>query len=155
MKIGIMTFHWAANHGALLQTYALQKSLESLFPGDKALIVDYKPARYEWNFKKVFNSRNMRVVRENLREVKKEKLLAPFRNNIPKTKHYDSVEELMKQPPDCDVLIAGSDQIWNEYYTMQGEGKPTAAYYLPFSPQATHISYAASFGATSVKPEMS
>lgn len=60
----------------------------------------------------------------------------------------------MKQPPDCDVLIAGSDQIWNEYYTMQGEGKPTAAYYLPFCPQATHISYAASFGATSVKPEM-
>lgn len=154
MRIGIMTFHWAANHGALLQTYALQKSLEALFPGSSAMIVDYKPARYDWNLKKVVNSRNLRVVRENLREVKKEKLLKPFRNDIPKTKRYYSVEQLMEQPPDCDVFITGSDQIWNEFYTMNGEGKKTPAYYLPFGPDATHISYAASFGATSLKPEM-
>lgn len=154
VKIGIMTFHWAANHGALLQTYALQKSLEELVPGSNVVIVDYKPAKYDWNLKKVINSRNLRVVRENLREVKKEKLLTPFRNSIQKTKRYYSVEQLMEQPPECDVFISGSDQIWNEYYTMQGEGKPTAAYYLPFGSNAIRISYAASFGSTSLKPEM-
>ena len=26
-KIGIMTFHWASNHGAILQAYALQTYL--------------------------------------------------------------------------------------------------------------------------------
>lgn len=154
MKIGIMTFHWAANHGALLQTYALQRSLEKLFPGSSAMIVDYKPARYDWNLRKIINSRKLRVVRENLREVRKEKLLTPFRDQIPKTERYYSVEQLTEEPPACDVFIAGSDQIWNEYYTMQGEGKPTPAYYLPFRPEATHIAYAASFGATSLNSEM-
>lgn len=29
MKIGILTYHFAINYGALLQCYALQKALES------------------------------------------------------------------------------------------------------------------------------
>ena len=32
MKIGILTFHPAHNHGAVLQTLALQEYLSSLFP---------------------------------------------------------------------------------------------------------------------------
>ena len=39
MKIGILTFHWATNYGAVLQTYALQTYLESL--GHVVQIIDY------------------------------------------------------------------------------------------------------------------
>ena len=127
MKIGIMTFHWAANHGALLQTYALQKALTDLFPGSEVSVVDYKPARYDMTPKRAIRSRKLKVIRNNLRDIKKEQILAPFRNRFPKTYRYYSVEQLMRRPPDCDVFIAGSDQIWNESYTMNGEGKLTPA----------------------------
>ena len=154
MNIGIMTFHWAANHGALLQTYALQNALKSLIPGSEVTIVDYKPARYDMTLKRAIRSRRLKAIRNNLKDMKKEKILAPFRDRFSKTYRYYSVDQLVKRPPDCDIFIAGSDQIWNESYTMNGEGKRTPAYYLPFHPGAKHISYAASFGTTQLKPEM-
>ena len=154
MKIGIMTFHWAANHGALLQTYALQKALADLIPGCQVSIVDYKPARYDMTLKRAIRSRSLKVIGNNLKDMKKEKILAPFRERFHKTYRYYSTEQLMRRPPDCDVFIAGSDQIWNESYTMNGEGQPTPAYYLPFHPGAKHISYAASFGTPQLKPEV-
>lgn len=154
INIGIMTFHWAANHGALLQTYSLQKTLMDLIPGSNVYIVDYKPARYDMKLKRAIRSRRLKVIKNNLKDIKKEKILAPFRNRFPKTYRYYSTEQLIRRPPDCDIFIAGSDQIWNESYTMNGEGKPTSAYYLPFHPGAKHISYAASFGTTQLKSQM-
>ena len=154
MKIGIMTFHWAANHGALLQTYALQKALADLFPGSEISIVDYKPAQFDMTLKRLLGSRRIKIFFNNLREIKVEKQLAPFRNRFSRTYRYYSTEQLMRRPPNCDVFIAGSDQIWNESYTMNGEGKLTPAYYLPFNSGAKHISYAASFGTTQLKPQV-
>lgn len=154
MKIGIMTFHWAANHGALLQTYALQKALKDLIPNSEVSIVDYKPSRYDMTLKRAIRSHRLRVIQNNFKDIKKEKILASFRDHFFKTYRYYSSEQLMRRPPDCDVFIAGSDQIWNESYTMNGEGKPTPAYYLPFHPGAKHISYAASFGTTQLKTDV-
>ena len=41
MKIGIITFHFAHNQGAVLQCYALQKYLTNL--GHEVQIIDYCP----------------------------------------------------------------------------------------------------------------
>jgi len=41
MKIGIITFHWATNYGAMLQAFALQTYLES--KGNEVYIINYKP----------------------------------------------------------------------------------------------------------------
>ena len=41
MKIGILTFHCAANFGAVLQTLALQEVLRRM--GHEAYVVDYRP----------------------------------------------------------------------------------------------------------------
>ena len=41
MKIGILTFHFAKNSGAVLQTYALQKTLQKL--GHEVYVIDYVP----------------------------------------------------------------------------------------------------------------
>ena len=41
MKIGILTFHCAANFGAVLQAHALQEVLRRM--GHEAYVVDYRP----------------------------------------------------------------------------------------------------------------
>lgn len=45
MKIGILTFHWAVNYGAILQAYALQEYLK--LEGHDVCIVNYKPKNYD------------------------------------------------------------------------------------------------------------
>ena len=47
MKIGILTFHWATNYGAVLQCYALQSFLDA--KGHDVKIINYKPHRYDDN----------------------------------------------------------------------------------------------------------
>lgn len=41
MKIGIFTFHCAANYGAVLQTYCLQEVLKNM--GHEVCVIDYRP----------------------------------------------------------------------------------------------------------------
>lgn len=154
MNIGILTFHWATNHGAILQAFALQKYLKENIEDAEVYIIDYYPARYQKTLKNALRSRNPFVILQNLKDCKKEKILAPFRENLKRTHRYYSLEQLTQFPPDCDVLISGSDQVWNEFFTLQGEGKTTLSYYLPFQPNARKISYAASFGLISLSPEM-
>lgn len=154
MKIGILTFHWATNHGGILQAYSLQKYLSEAIPDSEVSIIDYWPSRYQKSVKRALHSRHVSAIVNNLKEIKKEKILAPFRSKIKKTYRYYSEKQLKDFPPQVDVLITGSDQIWNEFYTMKGEGGITTAYYLPFQPNARKISYAASFGLVAVKPEM-
>lgn len=62
------------------------------------------------------------------------------------TRRYSSVEELRKDPPEADVYIAGSDQIWN---TTLPNGTD-AAFYLDFG-TARKISYAASFATPALR----
>ena len=154
MRIGIMTFHWATNHGALLQSFALQQFLSKELPDSEVLIIDYYPQKYIPSFKRSFHSRHISAIIGNLKKLKKEKKLAPFRNKLIKTQRYFSTKQLLEFPPQVDLLIAGSDQIWNEFFTMNGEGGKTAAYYLNFKPDAIKISYAASFGLVELKKDM-
>ena len=44
MKIGIVTFHWATNYGAILQAYALQNYLKK--NGHEVFIINYRPKQY-------------------------------------------------------------------------------------------------------------
>lgn len=154
MNIGIITFHWATNHGAILQAFALQKFLEENIAGANVKIIDYYPSRYIKTVKRALHSRHISMVLRNFKDLQKEQTVAPFRKKLKSTYHYSDVTQLCSFPPDFDVLISGSDQIWNEFFTLKGEGKPTSSYYLPFQPNARKISYAASFGLTALKPEM-
>lgn len=154
MKIGILTFHWATNHGGILQAYALQKYLSEAISDSEVLIIDYWPAKYQKSIKRAISSRRLSAIINNLKDVKKENIIAPFRSKINKTYRYYSEKQLRDFPPPVDILITGSDQVWNEFYTMKGEGGITTAYFLPFQPNAKRISYAASFGFVTLKPEM-
>jgi hypothetical protein len=152
MKIGIITFHWATNYGAILQCYALQTYLEDM--GHDVYIINYRPKNYKKTLLKCFFTPRVWSYSSNVKAYIKEQKLEKFRKKyLNETKLYESLEELQSNPPKLDVYVCGSDQIWNPSFTMFGEGKPTPAYFLNFGKDGIkRIAYAVSFG-VEVYPE--
>lgn len=141
MKIGIITFHWAVNYGAVLQSFALQKYLTD--EGYEVQVIDYVP--YTVKIKQSLKA----IKKREYSYFRKDRLLATFRKQwINMTKHkYFSHACLTREHFDFDCIIAGSDQIWNDSFTLRGEGKTTLSYFLDFAPSdVKRIAYAASFG---------
>ena len=141
MKIGTITFHWATNYGAVLQAYALQKYLTQL--GHEVQIIDYCPSliKIKQNLDALKN--------RDSNYFKQKKELKEFRETYLKIsdKHYSSHKQLIKNSHVYDCIIAGSDQIWNESFTLRGEGKVTLSYFLDFAnDNINRIAYAVSFG---------
>lgn len=147
-KIGILTFHWATNYGAVLQAFALQEVLSQL--GYDTYIINYKPSKYDNRFYKILKSKSYRSFNTKLIEFYKEKNIKKFRQKyLNLTNRYYSQLQLKKNPPKMDFYITGSDQVWNTYFTTKGEGNFTSVYYLNFGPpNIKRIGYAVSFGIT-------
>ena len=117
MKIGILTFHRAHNYGAVLQAYALQEILYS--KGQEVEFIDYSnPVLmriYKW-----FNIR--RYIRRDLNALFHELIIAYARK-----KRYDHFESFIKKYINVspikynlssyDLVIIGSDQVWNTKLT--------------------------------------
>lgn len=156
-KVDIITFHSAENSGAALQCLALQETLKKM--GADVKIINYQPDYLEEQYKIIINPfkyadrenyiksfvaymlQNIRFIRKLKRKNKFEK----FRGKYFKlTKKYTSIEELRNNPPEADIYICGSDQIWNPALTG-GDFDP--AYFLQFGSKKTHkYSYAVSIG---------
>lgn len=163
MKIKTITCHDVYNSGASLQAYALQNYLNTL--GHHVEIIDYKPDYLSrhfdlWSVTSPKWNRNIltRIVYLMLKfpgrlcARKKKKAFDQFKDKyLVLTKmRYSSYNALKQNPPEADVYIAGSDQIWN---TLFQNGRD-AAFYLDFAPiQSKKISYAASFATPAILPE--
>lgn len=146
-KIGILTFHNCVNYGAAMQTYGLQSFLVS--KGYNVEIIDYVNekinselnARIDVSFgvKSV-----VRYVAKNLHRARKRGQFNAFNNsylNLSKQKNI-TINQMHNYSTTYDVLITGSDQVWN--LNLTGDDK---TYYLDFASQETcKISYAASVG---------
>lgn len=160
MKAGIVTFNSAHNYGAVLQVYAMQEYLKSL--GMDVEVVNYRIKEID-NVYKLYNVRRkdpklirgLKKVRKFLKVNVKERWRLEKRNNfeyfinnvLNTTKPYATLQEIQKDFLDYDILIAGSDQIWNTGLTKGF--KP--AYFLEFGNKDTRrISYAASLGSDSI-----
>jgi hypothetical protein len=149
MKIGILTFHWATNYGAVLQCYALQQTLAEM--GHDVEVINYKPQRYDFSWRKYFRRpSSIKHIKRDYIQNKKEKLLVQFRTKyLNLTQRYYANRDLDKISSNYDVVISGSDQILNPYFTNSGEDCPTSTYYLTFASKSTKkIGYAVSFGCT-------
>lgn len=156
MKIKTITCHDVYNVGASLQAFALQRYLES--QGHEVQIIDYKPGYLSnhFNLWAINPKYNKPVLREAYWMVKlpyrikaraRKKPFDQFTHRyLHLTRRYGSVEELQQDPPEADVYIAGSDQIWN---TTLPNGTD-AAFYLDFG-TARKISYAASFATPALR----
>lgn len=147
MKIGILTFHWGANHGAILQTFASVKYLKSKNADVK--VIDYYPINQELSLKNTLKISYPQVMLEKISAYKKEKSVAPFRKKLPLTERYYTNQQLIDNPPDFDVILCGSDQIWNPYFIQHGEGKnkATPVYFLNFGKEGCkRVALSVSFG---------
>ena len=163
MKIGIMTF-WLSedNYGQLLQCFALQKYLRNA--GHDAYIIRYDPKKDNlktpfWRrILKVFNPVELYEFFSNKKKKKDDdwdnqnnpRYFEDFRNKYIKQSEriYFSYGELVKNPPEADIYIVGSDQVWNTFNgSINKIINKIKAYLLDFgSPSIKRIAYAASFG---------
>ena len=159
MKIKTITCHNVYNYGASLQAYALQEYLLSL--GHDVEIIDYRPdymrVHYDfWYVPKSSHYYNRAMKSKFFRFLlccyfarkryatygRKLKFDIFTRKYLHLTKRYLSYQDLIVSPPDADIYIAGSDQIWN---CALPNGRD-AAYFLQFGiGKIKRISYAASF----------
>lgn len=148
MKIGILTFHWSTNYGAILQALSLQEYLTEA--GHDVEIVNYKPKKYDFSWLKVIrHPRTWPKLQRTLTNNKKEKLLETFRKKYLKTsRRYKTVEELNRSLTMYDVLISGSDQVLNPNITRNGaDGHICPVYWLAIGPEEVkRVGYAVSFG---------
>ncbi len=166
MKIGIITIQKCNNYGADLQAFALQRKLRML--GYDAENIDYLFYK-DPDFVKTPKSRP--IVRLSLVNRLKEWLLPKlkrlianksqgcsqkrsqafksfFENNVRVSREYNTIDALYANPPDYDVYITGSDQVWNP--RMGCNIKP---YFLDFVASGKRcIAYAASIGVPVVSP---
>ena len=141
-----MTFHWAANHGAILQTYALSHFLEKNYRAS-VQVIDYFPKQKEHTWINALKKLRPNAILQGFTEVKKDKKLRTFRKTLPLTKRFYSNAQLMSEDLDMDILITGSDQIWNPSFLRYGERGGTAVYYLNFGgDQVRRLAVSASFG---------
>lgn len=150
MKIGILTFHWATNYGAVLQCFALQSYIESL--GNEVQVINYKPKQYDDNVYTFFRFRKFKNLSEYLIQKKKESALSKFRlKYIHQTKRFYSNMELSSFVTQFDAIISGSDQVVNPSFLLSGEGSGVLSptYFLGFPFGGLRIGYALSFGCVS------
>ena len=112
-KVGIVTFHRALNYGAVLQSYALQKTVSSL--GAECEIVDYicpkitadyKPFRiYKNDLLKSFAKSCVMVRR---RAKRRDAFKSFFNNYLVKSKKSYTPQNIGELKNDYDLFISGN-----------------------------------------------
>ena len=142
MKIGILTFHWGTNYGGVLQSYALQCYLKSI--GCDVEIINYAPLTYRNSFFLCFKGKSIGTIKKNILNYFKERKFRKFRksNLILSKKRYFTKTSSEAFNNDYDVIVVGSDQVWNPYIALN-YGLP---YWLPYKGKARKIAYAVSLG---------
>lgn len=157
MKIGIITFNSAHNYGAVLQVWALQKKLHD--EGHQVEVINYRPSVIDRVYqifepKKISGNElvnrgchKLQFIKARMTNASKAKRYKKFerfiREVLPSTRPYHSYEALKNAQFDYDLLITGSDQVWNGNITKGING----AYFLAFGDEKVkRISYAASIG---------
>lgn len=154
MRIGIVTFWWTQdNYGQVLQCYALQHFLRTL--GHEPFLIKVRPNEYAvaierkkirrylsiFNLPKVWSyvNKGIKFRLNNKLNAKHSRGFDSFRENyLMMTDQIYGYEDLLSRPPQADIYITGSDQVWCS---------PSPVYYLAFgTSEVKRVSYAASFG---------
>lgn len=151
MKIALIVFPLHANHGCILQTYALYMTLKRM--GNSVLIIDRqwdKPSQTRW-VAHILKYAILRVMGKYSGpltiEGAKKLMISELQGFL--NKHLSERKIFLKNPQyeelSCyDAFIVGSDQTWRPKYVSD-----VFYYYLSFMPKYTkvkRIAYAPSFG---------
>lgn len=152
-----MTF-WESknNYGQILQLFALQKIVGDLGHNPfliryKRIPIPYKSENFVVNFKIklknflkfIYTTIRGLFVKKKLANDEKRKF-EEFKKKyiVSEGSDYLDYKDLIKKPPVADVYIVGSDQVWNNNFSVSAE-----AFLLGFgNNKIKRIAYAASFG---------
>ena len=123
MKIGLITFHAAYNYGSNFQAYALKTILERYF--GKTEILNFRSSAQKKLYRTPFRNLNIRLLISDLRRLIRNPFYELSKYSVSKSYEQfissilqvgDEIDEsssLIKKGKALDVLITGSDQIWN------------------------------------------
>lgn len=158
MKIGVLTFHKSINNGAVMQCYSLTKRLQQEFPNDTVEVIDYHmpkvEAVYTPSLRSYFANATLMVKfkraakllmhpRTLIWQKERKQAFDHVADMLPLSERSifaDDTAELFRYINDTyDVVIAGSDAIWN--YVTRGFPNP---YFLDTSVKCHKLAYAAS-----------
>ena len=161
MKVSVITLHTVNNYGSVMQTYATQKVFEKL--GCDVEFVDYwrKSNTPDECAKRLLDSSTMKrlkpiwglnpfTIKLTVKLLKifvtnKESQMRKFireRVTLSPTSYY-SIDDLKDNPPEADIYVTGSDQVWNSIWN-QGLDR---AYFLDYAPVGKpKVSFSASIG---------
>lgn len=152
-RVGVLTFHKALNYGALFQAYALNRALNNM--GHNAEVVDYysEPV-FDIYKNKIFAFEKKenrfliilkvikRLILFNYNNIKARNFSRFINNNLLTSSPIRDKKELVKVVKDYDVLITGSDQVWNQKITKEDSD----VYMLTLFSGIKKVAYAASIG---------
>ncbi len=150
-KVCIVTF-FKHNFGAFLQAYALQRMLGLLHADAELLDYDYARDRtflgvpFSMARRPLVFSKSVlyRLMRRRVRKATDAIFRECAERLIPQTRYYRTYKDVKATPPDADVYLVGSDQVWNPEMAPQG----FLSRLLDFAPEESRVlaSYAASIG---------
>lgn len=152
MKIGILSFHYVRNYGAVLQNYALQTFINKL-DGAECFTIDYHCKYLEKYYnKRILTNGKTSLLDYSIKDIAKYLLAIPFyfkrdrifkkfiSSNIRLYKKNVQKSKLKNLCSDIQCFISGSDQVFNPKIT-----KDDYSYLQDFvSGESLKISYAAS-----------
>lgn len=149
-KIGILTFHKSINYGSVLQAWALQDIIEK--KGYNVEIIDYEPQAYKSLYHIFKSPTSLWRIKFNLRQLPlsgvllyQSKRFCKFRKRCLhlSEKKYNVHSDLHDMVEKYDVIVCGSDQIWNiNAYDCD------LAYFLPVAYKGQKVAYAVSVNTT-------
>ncbi|MCK0195604.1 polysaccharide pyruvyl transferase family protein [Ancylobacter sp. 6x-1] len=163
LRVGILTYHFSDNFGALMQAYGLRQWL--LNQGVDAEFINYHPSYVEEGgaFRSLFDpaqaKANLKILYLRLSALQRRlfgsklqaEQFAAFRSEMlgvsgPSLETAEAVDSYLASPAGrFDMLVCGSDQIWNPS-PQYGLDK---VYFLSFpggASDARRVAYAPSFG---------
>jgi len=130
-NVGIIAYHYAVNFGAVMQVYALRRTIKEL-TGYEVQIINYKPSGFQ------NKDEDIRDAEYCKQKSKVDEFLQTH------CSVFGEPTSSIHQIPEFDYYITGSDQVWNPELPVFEE---TEEYFLNFVPDdKVKISYAASIG---------
>ncbi|MBR2715526.1 MAG: polysaccharide pyruvyl transferase family protein [Ruminococcus sp.] len=149
MKVGILTFHRATNYGTALQAFATEKGISKLCVDTE--IIDYRPEYIERTLRrrKLTNAKSLKealsiivnaVLYPNMAKRKADSFKSFFSKMNISDEFFKTTDEVAKIVRNYDVLVSGSDQLFNRNITDDD-----MTYFMPFE-HRRKITFASSFG---------
>jgi len=172
-KIGILTFHWANNFGAIIQAWSLNKLLINM--GYEAEVINFLPNLHlineqivkPWQLALKYRIQGYPLAKGTYFSIREAtEYILDLNNKVRKNhsfdnfrKHYikvssrtiNKIEELKRECLKYDICLIGSDQVWNPRFLRFSD----YAYLLPFNLEGVKkIAFSVSLGVSSIPPAM-